>query len=729
MLGCTLPSRETVIRPWRITMLSILPDLVCFTPAETVFLILFMGWAIVFSFIDFNHFIDPVAHPSAFTAENDKLWGMEPWRRDLSKLSGAAAFSGALCVVLTNRGKLSSFFWGFINVVTYGAFAAAYGYAGDTLLNLVIYLPAQVIGLYLWVGDMDKPGDTVTSYRLSWTNRVIMLAACAGFAVAFWFVIPPFAIALCGIYYFDGLLMPRLIDSMVCGISVVAQVLLLLQYEEQWLLWIAVDILAIIQWSGCNLPISANALAMYSLYLANALIGYYAWIKRRMEKEKEAAEAIKGDDASSKDGHGVSGVTGVKGELQLVTVDDVSALGVGGDEETGLLSKGSSTGAGSTTATTTSTNGSKRVRGLCVGKFYPFHMGHQHLLSTAARNCDELHIIVCYRTHERPVGQQRFAWVKELNPHAHVQLREDVYDQDDSALWARLSTQWLGFTPDIVFTSEAYGDPWAASFTPHARHMKVDQARVTVPMSGTAARADPLASWPHLTPGARGHYALRIVIAGAESTGKTTLCNTLAAAYTTAWVPEYGAEMSEEKLRAGGGALDKLDGGEFSFTHADFEQVVREQTRREEAAARTCNKVLICDTNAVVSTVWYDRYVKETTGAGRNKPAFDHLVHELVHVPALYMISDVEGAPFVQNGIRDGEAVRASMHRDFVELLSSGGRGGVINGAGAGAGDAPEMQRTPCVLLRGDWTQRERTARACIDALMQGRPLPAEHVL
>lgn len=101
------------------------------------------------------------------------------------------------------------------------------------------------------------------------------------------------------------------------------------------------------------------------------------------------------------------------------------------------------------------------MRGLCVGKFWPYHEGHHFLLSEAQRQCDELHVIVCYRNEEKPEGWRRFDWVKESNPCAIVQLREDVYDQDDSALWARLSIEWLGFVPDVVFTSERYGLPWS----------------------------------------------------------------------------------------------------------------------------------------------------------------------------------------------------------------------------------------------------------------------------
>lgn len=41
---------------------------------------------------------------------------------------------------------------------------------------------------------------------------------------------------------------------------------------------------------------------------------------------------------------------------------------------------------------------------------------------------------------------------------------------------------------------------------------------------------------------------LRIVLIGAESTGKTTLCIELARHYNTVWVAEFGRELWEQKL-------------------------------------------------------------------------------------------------------------------------------------------------------------------------------------
>ena len=129
------------------------------------------------------------------------------------------------------------------------------------------------------------------------------------FALAFWYAIPPFGIALCGVYFFDGLLFPRVVDSLICGISIVAQILLIKQYEEQWICWILVDVLGIIQWSGgSTLPLSANALVMYCLYLGNAIIGYYFWRKRGEEERKRGGGGEKEELKKFSEEKGFEGV-------------------------------------------------------------------------------------------------------------------------------------------------------------------------------------------------------------------------------------------------------------------------------------------------------------------------------------------------------------------------------------------------------------------------------------
>lgn len=180
---------------------------------------------------------------------------------------------------------------------------------------------------------------------------------------------------------------------------------------------------------------------------------------------------------------------------------------------------------------------------------------------------------------------------------------------------------------------------------------------------------------------------LRIVLIGAESTGKTTLCQQLAAHYDTVWVPEYGREHWEQKI-----AGQHLTAGEIpSWTEDEFIHIAEEQQRRENEAAAQASRLLICDTNAFATGTWFERY------AGHRH----HLVDAIGarDTADLYLIPSPD-VPFVQDGVRDGEQIRDWMHARFLELV--------------------QATCTPYIVLSGTWDQRFSQATFAVDLLLSG---------
>jgi NadR type nicotinamide-nucleotide adenylyltransferase len=259
-------------------------------------------------------------------------------------------------------------------------------------------------------------------------------------------------------------------------------------------------------------------------------------------------------------------------------------------------------------------------------------------------------VIVCQRPGEVPRGELRAGWLREIHPGVRVLLIDDTLDADDSRIWAENSIRWLGYAPDVVFTSEDYGDAFAQHLG--CRHVQVDRARAAVPVSGTRVRADALGRWEFIEPPVRGFYAVRVCLVGAESTGKTTLAEALARHYQTVWVPEYGREYSERKFAVEGG---------YEWRSEEFAHIAARQCETEDAAARLANRVLVCDTDAFATSIWHRRYT------GARSPEVEEIV-ATHRRPDLYLLTDVE-TPFVQDGTRDGELVREWMHQTFIEEL------------------------------------------------------------
>lgn len=318
--------------------------------------------------------------------------------------------------------------------------------------------------------------------------------------------------------------------------------------------------------------------------------------------------------------------------------------------------------------------------GVIVGKFYPPHRGHKHLIDTAAAQVDELTVIVCGKPEHSISGELRGAWLREIHPTVRVLVIDDKLDEDDSRIWAENTIHWLGYVPDLVFTSEDYGEPFAHYLG--CRHVQVDKARVTVPCSGTMIRQRPLANWEFLEPPVRAYFAKRVCVVGAESSGTTTLAQALAEHYHTVWVPEYGREYSAIKMR---------DGWEqaVEWQAEEFVHIAQEQCRREDEAARQANRVLICDTNAWATRLWHERYM------GFSSPEIMAVADTRSY--DLYLLTDIN-IPFVQDGLRDGEHIRHAMHQQFEAEL--------------------KRQKIPSALVSGTHEERMELAVKLIDDLL-----------
>jgi NadR type nicotinamide-nucleotide adenylyltransferase len=292
--------------------------------------------------------------------------------------------------------------------------------------------------------------------------------------------------------------------------------------------------------------------------------------------------------------------------------------------------------------------------GVVVGKFWPPHRGHHHLIAAASAQCERLAVIVAWRPDQDLDALLRAACLREEHPEVEVLVVPDDVDAADSEGWADYTCRILGRRPDACFTSEAYGEAWARAMG--ARHVSVDPERRAVPCSGRMIRADPLAHLEWLSPAMRAVYARRVCVVGAESTGTTTMAEALAAHYGTRCVPEYGREYCEVKWRHGYVA---------GWDTSEFVAIAREQARREDAAARQSGPVLVCDTDVFATALWHERYL------GRRSPEVDAMARE--RVCDLYLLTG-DDIPFVQDGLRDGEDIRHWMHARFAAELDASGR-------------------------------------------------------
>ena len=311
--------------------------------------------------------------------------------------------------------------------------------------------------------------------------------------------------------------------------------------------------------------------------------------------------------------------------------------------------------------------------GLVVGKFYPPHAGHHALIDAAAAACTRVTVVVAPSSRESVPLALRLEWLRAAHG-SNVDF-VGVYDDHpvdyaDPAVWdlhMAFFRAAAGCTSvDAVFSSEPYGAELARRFGAVA--VTVDLDRAKVPVSGTAIRSDPIAHWDMLGPGVRAWLTRRVIVVGAESSGTTTLARALARQFRlrggvwagTRWVPEFGRELTERKLAALRLAEPEATVDQVVWDRADFVTVAREQNAAEDAAARAGSPILFGDTDALATLLWEERYL----GSGSAEVA------RLVRAPDLYLVTDDDGVPFVDDGLRDGESIRSWMTGRFRELVT-----------------------------------------------------------
>ena len=134
-------------------------------------------------------------------------------------------------------------------------------------LNLFFYVPTGILGCFLWKPQLE--GAYVKMRALTLKQTFLVLFICLACTVGM-------GLRLAQI---KGQNTPY-IDATTNVLSIIATILMMYRYREQWLLYILLNIFTVLMWSIRTADGSAEGplmIVMWSAYLVNAIYGYWNW--------------------------------------------------------------------------------------------------------------------------------------------------------------------------------------------------------------------------------------------------------------------------------------------------------------------------------------------------------------------------------------------------------------------------------------------------------------------
>jgi nicotinamide mononucleotide transporter len=152
------------------------------------------------------------------------------------------------------------------NIIMPAIYIYIYGEAGfyaDMGIN-IYYLVASIYGWAMWL----RRGDSGEQLQITHTPKKMIQPLVAAFAVAM------VVITYILINYTDSTVPYG--DSFTTALSIVALYMLARKQVEQWLVWLAVDLISFGLYIYKDIPLTAG---LYALYSALAVAGYLRWRK------------------------------------------------------------------------------------------------------------------------------------------------------------------------------------------------------------------------------------------------------------------------------------------------------------------------------------------------------------------------------------------------------------------------------------------------------------------
>ncbi|MDO4642990.1 MAG: multifunctional transcriptional regulator/nicotinamide-nucleotide adenylyltransferase/ribosylnicotinamide kinase NadR [Cardiobacteriaceae bacterium] len=258
------------------------------------------------------------------------------------------------------------------------------------------------------------------------------------------------------------------------------------------------------------------------------------------------------------------------------------------------------------------------ITGWMIGHFEPLHQGHIRLIQHAVGIVEQLHIVILKHPAPNPHFPVTLAdkarWLQTVFgplPFIHIHT-QDIANPDASQPDAATVLQNIRLACAIDESAKFISDEsqaWRSHLNPEhyialTYHQEYDSEHI---------HSNPIRYWPDIHRVARRDYTRSVVIAGGESSGKTTLIYKLANHFMADYCLEQGRLYVDYAL----------GGSELALQYSDYARIGIDHAQAADAATeRGSAPVTLIDTDFVTTQAFCETY------EGRRDPIIATLARE-----------------------------------------------------------------------------------------------------
>ncbi len=203
--------------------------------------------------------VEAIIHPETST---NPLW--------LTIINFISAICGIMCIFFCAKANISNFIFAVVNTFVYAIFLFYHKIYGTFALEVLFYMPINFISWYIWTRHRDeKLLEKTKAKKLTLTQNIIATLLIVGGGIVYHYILVKVGGNVAWL------------DAFTLSIGIIAVILEMFRFKEQYFWWIITDIIAVAMYI---VHFDAVYLTKKAIYLIMAVIGYINWNKLNKER-------------------------------------------------------------------------------------------------------------------------------------------------------------------------------------------------------------------------------------------------------------------------------------------------------------------------------------------------------------------------------------------------------------------------------------------------------------